>query len=62
MPSEANKRATAKYQKANMHVVKIKINRKTEASILERIEAQPNKQGYIKQLILADMAKHQSKS
>ena len=55
MPTEAQKRANKNYRK--------KINRimidfsPAEAELWEHIQAQPNKQGYIKALIRADMKK-----
>ena len=52
-------KAIAKYQRANIQEVKFRVNRKTEPELLAWIEKQENKQGYIKALILADMAKHQ---
>lgn len=33
----------------------VNVNRETEKDILEHLEAQPNKQGYIKELIKQDM-------
>ena len=39
------------YQKANIVRVVVKLNRKTDADILRVLEAQPNRQGYIKKLI-----------
>ena len=35
----------------------LKLNRFTEPELLDWLESQDNKQGYIKELILADMAK-----
>lgn len=52
---EARNRAQARYNKANTTQVIIRINHNTEADILEHLQAQPNKQGYIKSLIRADM-------
>lgn len=49
------------YIKKNMRQFMVKINRVTEPELLEWLESQPNKQGYIKELILADMERHQSK-
>lgn len=54
--SEARKRATRRYDAANTIQLGLKLNRKTDADILERLEREPNKQGYIKALIRADMA------
>ncbi|MBQ6800124.1 MAG: hypothetical protein IJP08_03330 [Bacteroidaceae bacterium] len=49
------------YIKKNMRQFMVKINRVTEPELLEWLESQPNKQGYIKELILADMEKHRGK-
>ena len=54
--SEARKRAVKKYDAANTIQLGLKLNRKTDADILERLEREPNKQGYIKALIRANMA------
>ena len=45
-----------KYIEENQQVIRIKINRKTEPELLEWIRKKNNKQGYIKELILKDMA------
>ena len=56
MTTEAQKKAAKKYKK--------KVNRitvefyPTEADLIEQVEKQPNKQGYIKGLIRADMEKN----
>ena len=50
-----------KYQNKAIKQFLLKINRFTEPELLEWLESQPNKQGYIKELILADMEKNQSK-
>lgn len=44
-----------KYDKENMVKVNVSFNRKTEPELVARIEAEPNKAGYIKDLIRADM-------
>ena len=46
------------YDKANTKQVKFKFNLKTDADILEHLKQQSNIQGYIKQLIRADIAAH----
>lgn len=51
MSSEAQRRATAKYDKANKVTVTVKLNRKHDADIIEHLAKQENKQGYIKSLI-----------
>ena len=55
--SEAQKRAQAKYDKANTKQVMLKLNKTTDADILEILEQTPNVQGYIKQLIRDDIRK-----
>lgn len=49
--TDAQKRAREKYEEANCIQIKLKLNRKTDADILEKLESVPNKQGYIKELI-----------
>ena len=56
--SEAHRRASAKYDSENVVKVTIKINKKTDADIMEKLDAVDNKQGYIKELIRADIAKN----
>jgi len=46
---------SARYDKANTQDVRLKLNKKTDADILAHLAAQPNKQGYIKSLIRADL-------
>ncbi len=55
MATEAMRRGIAKYDKANTTQIKMKLNNKTDADILEHLDKQKNKQGYIKQLIRDDM-------
>lgn len=43
------------YIKDNVKQIGFGINKKTEADLLEWLEKQPNKQGYIKGLIRKDM-------
>lgn len=45
----------AKYQKENIQRVVIKLNKIHDADIIEHINAQPNKQGYLKDLIREDI-------
>ena len=49
---------TIAYDKANTKQVKFKFNLKTDADILDYLADKPNIQGYIKQLIRADIAAH----
>lgn len=55
--SEAQRRASAKYDAANTVQFKFKLNKKNDADIIEHLKNQPNKQGYIKDLIKEDMKK-----
>ena len=48
-----------RYEAANCTQIKLKLNNKTDADILAYLEAQENKQGYIKALIRADIARHE---
>ncbi len=55
--TEAQKKAVAKYDAENTVRVMLKLNKTTDADILKALEASGNKQGYIKQLIRADLNK-----
>lgn len=55
MSTEAQKRASAKYAKSSTIMTAIKLNKKTDADIIEKLEQEPNKQGYIKDLIRKDL-------
>lgn len=44
-----------KYDKANTKGVYLKLNKKTDKDILEHLQKQESKQGYIKDLIRKDM-------
>jgi len=57
MASEALKRAKRKYDQNNTKQIAVKLNKKTDSDILGWIEKEPNKQGYIKQLIRQDIEK-----
>ena len=65
MATEAQKRAVLKYDSANTTQLHLKLNKKTDADILEFLGLQENVQGYIKELIRADIkytkAKHRFK-
>ena len=50
-------KASMKYDSKNTKDVRIKLNLKTDADILEWLEAKGNKQGYIKELIRNDIKK-----
>lgn len=55
MTSEAQKRTNAKYDAIHTKQLKLKLNTATDADILEWLENMENKQGYIKDLIRADI-------
>ena len=54
--SEAKIRASAKYDKNNTRLIQLKLNKKTDADILDYLDKLDNRQGYIKELIRKDMA------
>lgn len=51
MASEAQLKASRKYNKNNTKSYPIKVNKKTEKDIYEHLESKENVNGYIKQLI-----------
>lgn len=53
--TEAQLKASAKYDKSNTKSIFLKLNIKTDADVLEHLETVGNKQGYIKELIRKDM-------
>lgn len=57
MTTDAQKMASAKYDAANTIQIKLKLNKTTDADIIEQLQAQSNKQGYIKELIRNDISK-----
>lgn len=61
MATEAQKRATLKYDAANTTQVHLKLNNKTDSDVLAWLAQQENVQGYIKQLIRADIERGQRK-
>lgn len=60
MVSEAQKKALYKYDKNNTKQIMLKLNKKTDADILETLGKKRNKQGYIKELIRQDIEKQQN--
>lgn len=48
---DARSRASTKYNKNNVKQIKLNLNLKTDADIIEALEKVKNKQGFIKQLI-----------
>ncbi len=55
MATDAQRKAVAKYDKANTVFFGLKMNRNTDADILEKLASVENKQGYIKKLIMEDI-------
>lgn len=54
MASKAQVKASAKYDRENTKGIYLKLNKVTDADIIERLEKIKNKQGYIKELIRKD--------
>lgn len=50
-----------KWQAKNVTRYVVKVAKKTEADIIDQLEKQPNKSGYIKALIRADIEKGRKK-
>lgn len=57
MISEAQKKASSKWDAANTIQVKLKLNKVNDADVLQRLNEVESKQGYIKQLIRDDIAR-----
>lgn len=58
--TEAQKRAQKKYDEANKgkwRMIHLKLNKETDAAVIEKLEASDSMQGYIKSLILKDIEK-----
>ena len=53
----AQRKAVAKYNATHTKIIPIRLNFETDADILEHLEKQSSKMGYIKQLIRDDIAK-----
>lgn len=53
--SDPNNKYKAKYDIANTTQIKLKLNLKTDADIIEYLNASDNKQGTIKKLIREDI-------
>ena len=54
MVSDAQKRASAKYDKEHTKGIYLKLNKETDADIIEFLAGIENVQGYIKDLIRKD--------
>lgn len=57
MQTEAQKRAKEKYDATNTKGIYLKLNKRTDADILDRLDEMSNAQGYIKSLIRQDIAR-----
>lgn len=55
MTTEAQKKASARYDANNTVRVNLKLNLNTDMDILEKLEGVANKNGYIKELIRKDI-------
>lgn len=55
--TDAQLRAGRKYDDNHCRRMNFKFNLKTDADILEKLDSVPNKQGYLKELIRADIKK-----
>ncbi len=53
--TEAQKKAKERYDAKATKKILLKLNLKTDADILAKLDAVGNKQGYIKELIRADL-------
>lgn len=54
----SNLKAIAKFNKENTMSVNLRLNKNTDADIIEKLASVPSKMGYIKQLIRDDIAKN----
>ena len=53
--SDAQISAVRKYNEKNTKSVMLRLNKKTDADIIQQLENAPSKMGYIKNLIRADI-------
>ena len=56
MATEAQKKASAKYDKNNTKLIQLKLNKKTDGDILDFLDQLDNRQGFIKELIRKEIA------
>ena len=54
--TESQIRASVKYNKENTVQISLKLNRSTDADLIDNLNRVANKQGYIKELIRRDIA------
>lgn len=57
MATEAQIKSQRKYDAENTRQVNLKLNRRNDEDVLEKLDSVPSKQGYIKELIRADLRK-----
>lgn len=57
MSGEKQERPQDRYNKSHTVSIAIRLMKNTEQDIIQKLDSVPNKAGYIKQLIRADMAK-----
>lgn len=62
MATEAQKRASEKYNKEHTKTTLLRFNKKTDADILAHLDTVGNKQGFIKELIRASITQNIIKS
>ena len=55
--TESQIRASVKYNKENTVQISLKLNRTTDADLIDSLNRIANKQGYIKELIRKDIAR-----
>lgn len=55
--TESQVRASIRYNKENTIQISLKLNRSTDADLIDSLNRVRNKQGYIKELIRRDIAK-----
>ena len=55
MATDAQRKASKKYDAKNTMQIKLKLNLKTDLDIIEKLKTEENKQGYIKNLIRQDL-------
>lgn len=57
MVSDSQKRASTKWEAKSTVQIKLKLHRRHDKDILDKLDSSGNKQGYIKKLIRDDIAK-----
>lgn len=55
MATDAQRRASQKYDAENTVMFAFKFNRKTDADLIQKLQEVPNRQAYLKSLIRADL-------